>query len=410
MMAPSVRGVLRQASPVADAAQALADDVVASQRVSKSAAGSVPSRDGVAFVLKDLRGGGAERMVLRLAAGVAEAGASVDLVVYAARGELLELVGPPVRLVDLGTGRASRSVLSLARYLHRKRPAVMYSTLRHTIASVALARRLSGLQVGFIARESNHLPTELTTPRTLRDGAFARAVHWAYRSSDLVTAVSNGVADQLRAFLGRDAPPVETRYNPVIGARLRGGARAPARHRWLRGDQHRPVIVAAGRLVPQKDHRTLIRAFARVRGLVPARLIIFGDGPERGALQDLVAELGLTGEVDLPGFEADLIPELAAASAFALSSSWEGLPGALIEALACGLPVVSTDCPSGPSEILQCGRWGRLVPVGDGEALADALVDALEGRVPRADPEAVRPFFEEDAIARCLEDCRRVAP
>ncbi len=142
--------------------------------------------------------------------------------------------------------------------------------------------------------------------------------------------------------------------------------------------------MSAGRLEPQKDHATLLRAFALVRKERPARLVIFGEGQERSRLESLCRELGVDGDVDLPGFADNTCAAMSRAALYVLSSRFEGLPNALIEALACGCPAVATDCPSGPAEILASGRYGLLVPPGNPQALAGAMATALDQAWDRA--------------------------
>lgn len=180
-------------------------------------------------------------------------------------------------------------------------------------------------------------------------------------------------------------------------------AAAPCDHPWLRPGQP-PVIVVAGRLERQKDFPTLIRAFAQVRGERPCRLLILGDGGGRARLQALSAELGITADVDLPGFQANPYPFLARADLFVLSSRWEGSPNVLTEALALGTPVVATDCPSGPHELLDGGRYGPLVPVGDVAALGKAVAATLDQPLPPERLEAaVADYTQATSAERYLE-------
>jgi glycosyltransferase involved in cell wall biosynthesis len=190
-----------------------------------------------------------------------------------------------------------------------------------------------------------------------------------------------------------------TIYNPVVDYRLVTMAQASPSHPWLLSRQV-PVILAAGRLVPQKDFTTLIQAFARVRRERPARLLILGDGEQRDALLALAAECGVRDDVDLPGFDPNPFAAMRAASAFVLSSRYEGLPGVLIQAMACGARVVSTDCPSGPREVLEGGRWGTLVPVGDVAALATAVAATLDDPHPPDVRVRTAAFSEEQAVER----------
>lgn len=200
-----------------------------------------------------------------------------------------------------------------------------------------------------------------------------------YPRAQAVIAVSQGVADDLEGLIGTGRARVLVIPNPVVTPDLTALAAAAADHPWFAPEPIAPpVVLAAGRLSPQKDFPTLIRAFALLVRQRDLRLLILGEGPERAALETLIQDLGLTGRVALPGFRANPFALIARARLFVLSSAWEGLPGVLIQAMACGTPVVATDCPSGPREVLADGRYGPLVPVGDPQALAQAMGETLD--------------------------------
>jgi glycosyltransferase involved in cell wall biosynthesis len=221
--------------------------------------------------------------------------------------------------------------------------------------------------------------------------------------------VSRGAADDLARTSGLPRDRVEVVYNPVITPTMLALARQAPDHPWFAPGQP-PVIVGAGRLTRQKDFFTLLRAFAEVRRRRPARLIILGEGEDRSALQALADDLGVADEVALPGFQENALAYMAGSAVFALSSAWEGLPTVLIEALAAGARVVSTDCPSGPREILQDGRLGALVPVGDAVALAAAILEAL-GRPAGAVPvDALTPFTRDASVDHYLRVIENAAP
>jgi len=197
-----------------------------------------------------------------------------------------------------------------------------------------------------------------------------------YPWADKVVAVSKGVADDLVRITRLPKDKIQVIYNPVVTSEFFIKAEEPLDHPWFKPGEP-PVILGVGRLTEAKDFPTLIRAFTLVRKERPARLMILGEGEDRPKLDALVKELGLEKDVALPGFVENPYKYMKRAAVFVLSSKWEGLPTVLIEAMALGTPVVSTACPSGPSEILEGGKWGRLVPVGDVEALAKAIVEAL---------------------------------
>jgi glycosyltransferase involved in cell wall biosynthesis len=217
----------------------------------------------------------------------------------------------------------------------------------------------------------------------MRPGLQFKALPFLYRrflrQADAIVAVSRGVARELDDICRLDAGAARVIYNGVVDERFAARAREPVVHPWF--DGRSKVLIAVGRMVAQKDHATLIRAFARVAARRDLRLVILGDGPLRGELSSLAAALGVADRVDMPGFVDNPLPLISRAAALALASRFEGFGNVLVEALACGVQAVSADCPYGPSEILESGRFGRLAPVGDPEALAEAMRLALDAPI-----------------------------
>jgi glycosyltransferase involved in cell wall biosynthesis len=263
------------------------------------------------------------------------------------------------------------------------------------------ARRAARVRTRLIVSERNTLSLA-RHGSTFRQWLRPRLIGRFYRWADGIVAVSGGVADDLSVATGLPRDRIEVIHNPVITPRLKEMAEERIAHPWFEPGQP-PVVLALGRLAPQKDFATLIRAFAQVRQDRSARLLILGEGPERAALESLVRDLALETDVGLPGWVTNPYPFMVRADLFVLSSKWEGLPGVLIEALYCGVPVVSTDCPSGPSEILEGGKYGRLVPVGDVEALAGAIGEGLVGSIPRPEPESWLPYEQDLIVSRYLD-------
>lgn len=349
----------------------------------------------LAIFVPSMAGGGAERGALKLAEGLAERGFDVDLVLAAADGPRMREVPCQVRVVDLRARRVATSLPALARYLRRERPSAIASVLDHANVVLLWACRLARYQGRAIVIEQNTLSVAAKNGRSFRARVMPRVVARFYPWADYVVGVSTGVIDDLAGYV--DLGPEKTRviFNPIVTSDLVEKAAARADHPWFTNGT--PVFVAAGRLQPQKDFPTLFRAFRRVVDERPARLLVLGEGPERARLEALVEELGIGERVQLPGATANPYAYMARAAAFVLSSRWEGLPTVLVEALSCRVPVISTDCPSGPREILADGRYGALVPVGDVDALARAMSSALDGRLPKAPPESWRPY-ELDAV------------
>jgi glycosyltransferase involved in cell wall biosynthesis len=225
----------------------------------------------------------------------------------------------------------------------------------------------------------------------------ARKLRKVYHRVDGVIAVSRALAQQFTSAVGDATRRPHVVYNPVITDELVEQAEGPVPHPWLRQGMP-PVILGVGRLMEQKDFRTLLQAFARVREERKCRLVILGEGGQRQELQGLAERLGVAEEVDLHGFVENPYPYMRGASVYALSSAWEGLPNVLIEALGVGTPVVATDCPTGPREILEDGRYGPLVDVGDVEGMADALMQTLKDPLP---PEDLKRGGERFRLETC---------
>ncbi len=333
-----------------------------------------PSYPRISLYLPNLDGGGAERMMVNLAAGFAERGFPTDLVLAEARGPYLGLVAPNVRVIDLASSGVSVSLPKLVGYLRKNRPAALLATLNHASVVALLARALARVPTRTVIRESNMMfPSPASS---LRGTSLRNSVRLFYPWADAHVAVSQGVADDLARYTGINPQKIQTIYNPVVTPELHERARQRPTHPWFAPGEP-PVVLGVGRLAPQKDFSTLVRAFAAVARQRPARLMILGEGNARAELEALTRSLGVGDRVALPGFAQNPFSYMAYADTFVLSSKFEGLPGALIQAMACGAKVVSTNCPSGPYEILKGGRLAPLVPVGNAEALGAAISKSL---------------------------------
>jgi len=334
-------------------------------------------RKRVALFVPSLRGGGAERMMLNLAGEFAERGLNVDLILAKAEGPYLAEKHPSVRLIDLKAPRVLFSLPGLVRYLRRERPVALLSALDHANLVALWARSLARVPVRVVASVRSTVSQATAGSRSKRSRWILQGMRLFYPRAEAVVAVSEGVARDLAELTGLSREKIKVIYNPVVNQVLFAKSEEALDHPWfLPGEP--PVILGVGRLTQAKDFPTLIRAFALVRKKHPARLMILGEGEERSKLETLVQELGLEKDVALPGFVDNPFKYMKRAGVFVLSSKWEGFGNVLVEAMALGTPVVSTDCPSGPAEILENGRWGRLVPVGDVYALAEAIIETLD--------------------------------
>jgi glycosyltransferase involved in cell wall biosynthesis len=351
------------------------------------------------LVIASLEGGGAERVFVTLANGLRAEGRDVDLVLMNRAGVLLKEVKPGVNVVHLDAARAMLALVPLVKYLRRVRPEAMLTTLTHVSVVAALARKLARVPVRLVIREAVTSSVHHRYVTDVRSRVVARLLRPAYRSADVVVSPSQGVTEDLVANVGIARAHVTTIPNPLDVGRIRSLALQPVTDPFAQSDE-RPMVLGIGRLSAQKDFSTLILAFARTIETVPAKLLILGDGEERGALEALIRSSGLDHHVAMPGFVENPFAYLKQAAVFVLSSRYEGLPNALLQALAVGAPVVATDCPGGPGEILESGRLGRLVPVGDVEAMAVAIADGVAGRIASAPLATVEQKYGTHGIVR----------
>ncbi len=336
----------------------------------------------IALFLPNLEGGGAERVMVNLASGFLERGHQVDLVLAQARGPLLASIPERARRIDLQAARVLAAVPGLARYLRREAPDALISAPDHANLAALWARLLARSRTRVCITHHIHPSLSRKNSPKLQEKLAPALLRLFQGGAAAVVAVSGGVADDLARLAGIPRARITVIHNPAVGPELEKLKGATLDHPWF-APGGPPVILAAGRLSAQKDYPTLLRAFARLRAGRLARLLILGEGEERQALLALARELGVADEVGLPGYVANPYPYMAHCGVFALSSAWEGFGLVLAEALACGAQVVSTDCPSGPAEVLENGKYGRLVPVGDPPALAAAIADALDHPLPK---------------------------
>ena len=363
----------------------------------------------IAFLLPNLNGGGLERVALNLLKGMTEREFSLDLVLASVKGPYLEDVPAAVRIIDLQTEMQDRLksaikiVLPLARYLRQEKPDILVAHMVWTNPVAVMARTVARVPTILTLVEHNNLLQSPHRGEQSHSKLLAALTRLLYSQADTVVAVSQSLAQTLETELRMQPGAVKVIYNPVVDTHLLLNAQAPLEHSWFQAGQP-PVLLAAGRLVVQKDFPTLIQAFALLRQKRPAHLLILGEGGLRPQLQTLVDELGLATDVSMPGFVKNPYPYMSHAAVFVLSSRWEGLPTVLIEAIACGCQVVSTDCPHGPSEILAGGRYGWLVPVADAEALAKAMEQALDSPIDRAIlRQRSQDFSVEQAVSEYLK-------
>lgn len=358
------------------------------------------NRPDIAIYLRLLFGGGAERVMLNLMGGFLERGLKVDLVMNTVAGPYLKQLPSQVRIVDLKAPRMLAGLPKLAGYLRRERPRVLLSGL-HYNNEIALWAKILGLSSTRVV-VSEHNTLSIHAKRWKSDRWSPLLAKLFYPLADGIVAVSRGVAEDLANVTGLPVSRIETIYNPVITAQMSQKSKESLDHPWFQTGEP-PVVLAVGRLEPQKDFSSAIRAFALVREKQVARLMILGSGSEREKLQTLVRELDLENDVAILKFAQNPYNYIAGAAVYLLSSAWEGFGNVIVEALNLGTPVVSTNCPHGPAEILDNGKYGELVPVGDTKAMAEAILRVLSGNIKPFDPVWLEQFTRETVVRQYLE-------
>lgn len=333
----------------------------------------------ITFFLDALHGGGAEKAVVNLLKGLVQRDEFLlDLVLAKLEGPYLDQVPKEVRIVDLNTGRVATAILPLMNYIKQNRPWALIGNMGHVNVVATIARDLAGIKTPLVLVEQNTLSASKS--KLLRARIIPTLMKWLYPRANQIAGVSAGVARDLEQELGLGANTVKVLNNPVVNEDLIAQRQADLEHTWFKEGEP-PVFLAVGRLNPQKDFPNLLRAFALVRKKKDARLIILGEGQERQKLEAIIEDLGIHDHVLLPGFVKNPYAYMKRASCFVLSSREEGLPTVLIESMACGCPVVATNCPSGPDEILDNGVYGSLVPMENSEALSIAMITSIENPI-----------------------------
>lgn len=338
--------------------------------------------------------GGIEGKIVTLTREFLAQGVAVELLL--ARGGQVpypERLHPDVEIVDLASRGKLDTAWKLIRRLRRDPPDALLTAKDHAAKAAVLARVLGRTNVPIFIKLTN------TPSQVLRRPVKRRMAQWLYPRADGAIAVSEGVREDFLAHFRMPPERVTTIYNPTITPEFPDRMEKPVDHPWLVGDGP-PVIMSIGRLTNQKDFTTLLQAFATLRARQAVRLIILGEGPLREDLEKTARDLGVQEDVDLPGFIPDPLPYLARTNLFVSSSRYEGLGNVIIEALATGSPVVATDCPSGPREILDNGRLGDLVPIGEPETLSVAMERALKNPPPEEDRAASLDRFKSGTVAR----------
>lgn len=366
----------------------------------------MPTPSHIAFLMPSAGWGGIERKNVHFANELARRGIRVDMLL--SRSETppyADCLQEGISVLPLHANHKATAVPKVAAYLNAERPDVLITAKDHGAKVGILAGRLSRARTKVVLGIGNTL--SVSERRQVR----RLGVRLLYRFADRIFGNSQGVVEDLVAAFGLPARKVALVRNPVVTEELPALSAEAVDHPWLQPERPFATVIACGRLRPQKDFPTLLRALAAVRSQRDCRLVLLGGGSERERLEALAGELGIAEAVSMPGVVANPYAYLAKADLFVLSSLWEGLPNALIEALACGVPCISTDCPSGPREILQEGRFGTLVPMREPEALARAVDQTLAAGVdPTREPPDLGAYRAETATDVLLQELGELLP
>ncbi len=337
----------------------------------------VDKKSRIALFLPSAHMGGAERVTISLANEMAERGYQADLILINGVGPLLSEISPKVNFIDLKCSRALRSIPLLVKYLYRNKPSALMATPLYIAVIAMIARMFYFRKLQFVVRTATSNAGEVVMAKNRLAVWSRRLTPLLYKlSSKIVVGTTTG-KQEIISLIGVSPEKVSVVPNPVITPAFLSMVEQQVTHPWL-GDKSQPVILFVGRLSKEKDIPTLLKALVRVRQSKNARVMLIGDGPDRAKLEEQAKALGIDNHVAFLGFVQNPMPYMRKADVFVLCSLVEGMPNALIQALAAGAPAVSTDCVTGPRDVLDNGRLGRLVPVGDSDALGDAIVETLD--------------------------------
>jgi glycosyltransferase involved in cell wall biosynthesis len=357
----------------------------------------------IALFIPTLEGGGAEKVTSKLAGEFANRGNTVDLIVCNGNGPVRESVSDRVNVVDLGVNRTIAAVPALVRYIVKEKPSVVLSALTHANLAVLIAVSLVRNKPRIVIAEHNSLSAILESRGSAKRRIRGWMMSFLYPRADAIILVSRHMHDQMERLLPRTKGKGRTIYNPLDSEIIieKASAGIPCDVSLPQGPA--PIVLGVGRLTAQKDFGTLLEAFAILRKDLDVRLVILGQGPEEKPLRMKADSLGIANDVFFPGFVTNPYSVMAKSSVFVLSSLWEGLPTVVLEAMVLGIPVVCTDCPTGPREILEDGKWGQLVPPGRADEMSKAIYRAINSQYPSVPESALKRFDRKAAVDDYLD-------
>ena len=343
--------------------------------------------------------GGVEKITNDLLRALVKQGVEIDLLLIKAQPPFVEGIPSEVNQIRFRRSSARLATPELVEYLQRESPPVLMAAKHRGLLLALRARRAAGVDTAIVGQIHSEVTASLVTKPWYNRMARLREVRKYYPQADAIIGVSQGVVDDLVRLTRMPETRFRCIYYPILDDSIPVRAAENIDHPWLGDDRQIPVFLGVGRFTNQKGFDDLIRAFAEVRKRRPARLVILGRGPLQAELETLIAELNVGEDIDLAGFQPNPLAYMSRCDVFVLSSRWEGFGIVLAEAMAAGARVVSTDCRSGPSEILMQGACGPLVAVGDIDAMAGAMLRQLDAQIDPAHYEASLRRFRSDFVA-----------
>lgn len=337
----------------------------------------------IVLFIRALHGGGAQRAMVRYANALSDRGYDTTVLVLNASGAFKAELSDKVTLITLSANRILTAIPAIIKELKRIKPEVVMVTEPACNIAMIIARYLSGIETRLLIREGLFPSVAVKESPYFQTRLSYKLAPYLYKKADIIVAIASEMADDLSSFLNIPREKITLiPINPVVTPKLYELANEKVNHPWLI-EKNKPVIISVGRLEAQKDFKTLVNAFCLLRKDVDCKLIIIGDGTLQEELTQQIKMSGYEDDIDLAGFSVNPFSFMSNADLLVLSSRYEGLPNTLIEALACGVPSVATDCKSGPRDIFDNGKFGLLVPVGDEVQMATAMKQTLDSPIDR---------------------------
>lgn len=355
-------------------------------------------KEKIALFIPTLEVGGAEKVTLNIANEISNRGYSVDLVLVKAKGEYMENVGGNVRVVDLNSKSAMMSIKQLVKYLKENKPIAMISAIENCNVAALIAKKFACVETKIVVTIHTTLSRILKDVDDIKVKLNMILQKKLYKNAYNIIAVSKATADDASKVLNIPRDRINVIYNPIINEYLLNNSKMEVESKFFNNGNYINIL-SVGRLTDAKSFDTLIKAFNIVLcEMKNVRLTIIGEGNKRQELKELSKNLKIEQYIDMPGFKTNPYAYMSKCDVFVLSSKWEGLPSVIIEAMACGAKIVSTDCKSGPREILEDGKYGKLCPVGDEKKLAEMIIESLNDKTNIVDIDTHLKKFSFDKI------------